>query len=153
MINQDEITTGIASASDIDELVSLLGLLFAQEAEFSPNDDLQRTGLCRIIEEPQRGEIIVLRMQNEVVGMTTLLYTISTALGARVALLEDMIVHPRYRNQGLGEQLVNAANQRAITVGCQRITLLTDEDNHAAHRFYQRHGFQPSTMKVFRLHV
>ncbi|MGQ0672875.1 MAG: GNAT family N-acetyltransferase, partial [Hyphomicrobium sp.] len=35
--------------------------------------------------------------------------------------------------------------------GCRRITLLTDGDNAAAHRFYERAGFTRSAMVPYRL--
>lgn len=143
------IKTGLAAPSNIDALIGLLGLLFEQEAEFNPDPELQRQGLARIIQNPQLGEIIVLREDNHIIGMTSLLYTISTALGGWAALLEDMIVDPRFRNMGYGTQLINNAIQRAKTAGCLRIRLLTDADNTKAHRFYLRNGFQPSDMKTF----
>lgn len=34
---------------------------------------------------------------------------------------------------------------------CKRITLLTDNDNHAAHQFYQQLGFKKSLMQPMRL--
>jgi len=34
--------------------------------------------------------------------------------------------------------------------GCKRMTLLTDHNNEGAHRFYKKHGFDTSTMVVFR---
>ena len=82
--------------------------------------------------------------------MVGLLYTISTALGARVALLEDMVVAPAWRNAGFGSQLLEAAIAQARQAGCQRITLLTDDINTDAQRFYGRHGFTRSPMVPFR---
>jgi GNAT superfamily N-acetyltransferase len=143
------IKTGLAATSDIDALIGLVGLLFEQEAEFSPDPELQRQGLARIIQNPQLGEIIVLREGDSVIGMASLLYTISTALGGRAALLEDMIVDPHYRGRGYGTQLITNAIQRAKNAGCLRIRLLTDADNTNAQRFYLRNGFQPSGMKTF----
>lgn len=145
------IKIGIAGHSDRDSLVSLLGFLFEQESEFSPNQALQQQGLSMIIKNPQLGEIIVLRRQGKAIGMVTLLYNVSTALGARVAILEDMVIHPQYRNQSYGTQLLIEAIKRARKTGCQRITLLSDTDNTSAQRFYQRNGFEASTMQPFRL--
>jgi ribosomal protein S18 acetylase RimI-like enzyme len=142
--------TSIATLADIDALITLLGFLFEQEAEFSPDTELQHMGLRSIIENPQSGEILVLRDKNDIIGMVNLLYTISTAMGGKVALLEDMVIHPAHRNRGAGTHLLDNAMQHARQRGCVRITLLTDEDNHDAQRFYRRQGFEPSSMKVFR---
>jgi ribosomal protein S18 acetylase RimI-like enzyme len=83
--------------------------------------------------------------------MVSLLFTISTALGGRVALLEDMVVNPTYRGQGIGSQLLTYAVEFARTQQILRITLLTDHDNVTAQHFYQQHGFQQSGMQAWRL--
>jgi ribosomal protein S18 acetylase RimI-like enzyme len=83
--------------------------------------------------------------------MINLLYTVSTALGARVALLEDMVVLPQFRGVGAGSKLLQAAIAHARASGCKRITLLTDGDNEAAQKFYSNHGFTASRMVPFRL--
>jgi len=75
----------------------------------------------------------------------------STALGGRVALLEDMVVRPDARGRGAGSLLLRAAVEFARAAGCLRITLLTDADNAAAQRFYARHGFGQSAMIPMRL--
>jgi GNAT superfamily N-acetyltransferase len=82
--------------------------------------------------------------------MVGLLFTVSTALGARVAWLEDMVVAPEARGRGIGGALVDAALAQARAAGCRRVTLLTDADNADAHRFYRRHGFAASPMRPFR---
>ena len=38
----------------------------------------------------------------------------------------------------------------AKSKGIERITLLTDDDNFKAHKFYEKNGFEKSSMVVFR---
>ncbi len=139
-----------AVLEDIPNLCELLNYLFDQEEEFKPNDKIQSEGLKRIISQSDVGEIIVAQESTKIVGMVNILYTISTALGGRVAILEDMIVAPKVRGKGVGSKLVNFSLDLAKQKGCKRITLLTDHDNDGAHRFYERHGFIRSSMVVFR---
>jgi len=144
-----KITEG--TKDDIPGLCELLDLLFAQETEFRPDRSLQSTGLQQIIDFPECGRILVLRQEEYLIGMVNLLFTISTALGGRVALLEDMIVHPEYRGSGAGSELLQAAINLAKSSGCRRITLLTDRTNESAQRFYERHGFTLSEMVPMRM--
>lgn len=139
-----------ARAEDIAELARLLGVLLSQEAEFEANPEVQQRGLEQIIRNPEVGHILLARSDGKIIGMVNLLYTVSTALGERVAILEDMVVLPEARGRGVGSSLIENAIELAKKSGCRRITVLSDEDNASAHRFYQRHGFHPSTMKVFR---
>lgn len=141
----------IAESKDVTELVSLLLLLFSQEAEFAPNTLLQEQGLRQIINNPEIGHVIVARDKGRILGMVNLLYTVSTALGGKVGILEDMIVHPDFRGQHIGGDLLGEAIKHAREVGCLRITLLTDNDNIPAQRFYKRFGFELSTMVPMRL--
>ena len=141
----------IATADDLPQLCTLLSILFEQEADFRPDAVKQTAGLLRIIGTPDTGRILVLREDGNIVGMVNLMFTVSTACGGRVALLEDMIIDPARRGDGLGGKLLDAAIELARDEGCLRITLLTDRANDAAIRFYQRRGFGISEMLPLRL--
>ncbi len=139
-----------AQPDDIPALCQLLEQLFTQEAEFSPDRAAQQRGLLQIISHPEIGTILVARHNGQLLGMVNLLYTVSTVLGERVALLEDMVVAAEQRGGGIGSQLLNAALGFASQQGCRRITLLTDADNEDAQRFYRRQGFSRSPMVALR---
>ncbi len=141
-----------ATTADIPALSALLSLLFEQEAEFKPDPAAQARGLALIIADPAIGLVLAARQRDQIVGMINLLFTVSTALGERVALLEDLIVAPPARGGGIGSQLLTTAIAAAHEYGCRRITLLTDRDNAAAQRIYARHGFTASAMLPMRVH-
>jgi GNAT superfamily N-acetyltransferase len=140
-----------ATLADIPQLCILLDELFSQEIEFTPDHKLQEKGLSKILNNKDIGAILVVREEsNKVIGMVNILYTISTALGGRVGILEDFVVLPEYRNRGIGSKLIGYAWTFVKTEGCKRLTLLTDFDNQDAHRFYLRNGFRCSSMVPFR---
>lgn len=141
----------LATIADVPRLAELLEILFSQEDEFVPDRPRQERGLRAIVSDPEMGEILVLRDGGAIIGMVSLLYLVSTALGGRVALLEDMVVEPERRGSGAGSLLLTAAIAHARDAGCLRITLLTDQSNAAGQRFYGRHGFTRSTMVPMRL--
>lgn len=142
-----------ASEADIPELSKLLSQLFTQEVEFQPDDSAQRQGLSAIITNPDVGAILVARDKAKVIAMVNLLFAVSTALGGRVATLEDMLVVPAARGMGIGSALLSYAIEFAKCHQVKRITLLTDRENHPAQRFYSQHGFEPSTMTPYRLTI
>jgi GNAT superfamily N-acetyltransferase len=140
-----------ATTEDIPALSALLSLLFSQEAEFAPDSVAQARGLARIIDNPDTGIVLVATSGGVAAGMVNLLFTVSTALGERVALLEDMVVSSKVRGAGLGTHLLEHAISVARAEGCKRITLLTDKTNESAQRFYKRQGFELSSMVPMRL--
>ena len=141
----------LATAFDIPALCDLLSLLFSQEADFQPDYEAQRRGLLQILENPDVGVILVARQKNQIVGMVNLLFTVSTALGQRVALLEDLVILPNQRGKGIGSKLLKEAIEMAKLHDCHRITLLTDLANESAQRFYRKHGFSFSAMIPMRV--
>lgn len=140
----------MATEREIPVLSGLLSLLFNQEAEFKADLTAQRRGLQAIIANPMLGKILLAKSGETVVGMVNLLFSVSTALGGKVAWLEDMVVHPEWRNLGVGSKLLQQAITDCREQGLLRITLLTDGDNRAAQRFYRKHGFHYSTMLPMR---
>lgn len=142
-----------ATLDDLPQLVALLTILFTAEAELAPDPAKQERALRLILSEPEQGRIFCARQGSRVVGMVSILLTVSTAEGGLSAWLEDMVVHPDCRNGGVGEQLINHALDQARTLGCTRVTLLTDGVNTGAMRFYERAGFKRSDMVPFRRYL
>ena len=139
-----------AGEEDIPDLCELLGYLFEQEEEFKPDVNLQISGLKKILKSSNKGTILILKDNVKAIGMVSLLFTISTALGGTVALLEDMVLVPAQRGKGHGSKLLQSAIDYANMKDCKRITLLTDTDNVPAQKLYTRHGFERSSMLPMR---
>jgi GNAT superfamily N-acetyltransferase len=140
-----------ATAEDLDELSDLLGELFSEESDFRPNKEKQLRGLRLIFEQPNRGRVFVLRRDHSIVGMINLLFTISTAEGGFVMLLEDLVIHKGFRDHGYGSQLLEYAIDFARKKNFLRITLLTDRPEIKSQAFFKRHGFFESAMIPMRL--
>lgn len=140
-----------ATQEDILALCGLLKTLFSGEREFIPNADVQKCALEMILGNPEIGKIFVCQNDGEIIGMVSLLFTISTALGGKVAMLEDMIVSPQFQGKGFGTKLLAHAIAEAKKLTCKRLTLLSDTDNLNAHRFYEQFGFKYSPMLPMRL--
>jgi GNAT superfamily N-acetyltransferase len=140
-----------AIAEDLDELSNLLGELFSEESDFRPDRDKQLRGLRLIFEQPNRGRVFVLRRDHSIVGMINLLFTISTAEGGFVILLEDLVIHREYRGHGYGSMLLEHAIEFAKQKNFRRITLLTDRPELRSQNFFRKHGFYESPMLPMRL--
>ena len=140
-----------ATLDDLPQLVDLVMALMELEEDFQPDRDKQETGLRLVLEQPNRGRIFVIRTDYQIVGMVNLLFTISTAMGGFVLLMEDVIIHPDHRGQGFGTQLMEYVIEFAQKKDFKRITLLTDQISAESQRFFQKIGFQHSHMIPMRM--
>ena len=93
----------------------------------------------------------MLRNNLRIIGMINLLFTISTAEGGFVIMLEDLVVHAEHRSQGHGSRLLHHAMAFAREKQFLRITLLTHRGEGRLVEFYRKHGFFESEMVTMRL--
>ncbi|BBD62860.1 acetyltransferase, GNAT family protein (plasmid) [Nostoc sp. HK-01] len=147
------LTVSVATVTDIPALIPLLNSLFSQEAEFQPDVNKQTVGLHSIVTQPHVGAILVAKDTDKLIGMVNILFTISTAQGGLVAILEDMVVDPNYRGAGIGSKLITEVIKFCQSKNISRITLLTDADNYSAISFYEKHGFAKSPMIPLRCFI
>jgi GNAT superfamily N-acetyltransferase len=66
--------------------------------------------------------------------------------GSPWAIVENVVVHQRYRRMGVGRALIRQAEQIAEDAGCYKIQLASSLHRSAAHRFYDQMGFDRSAI-------
>jgi GNAT superfamily N-acetyltransferase len=140
-----------ATLEDLPQLADLLVDLFQSEIDFKPDRSKHMRGIRLILENPARGRIFVVRQNGEILGMMNLLFTISTAEGGLVMILEDLVIKQDARGHGFGKMLLEHAIAYAKEKDFRRITLLTDKNETEAHKIFHQHGFLESSMIAMRL--
>lgn len=149
----DPVRIETATIEDLDELTDLVVELLDMRGDFSPIRENQEHGLRLILESPNRGRIFALRNENRIIGMVNLLFTISTAEGGMVIMLEDFIIHPDHRAQGYSQDLLDRVHKFAKDKNFKRITLLTDKFSPESQRFFATQGYSSSEMVPMRKSV
>jgi len=139
-----------ATIEDLPALTELVMELFAISGDFTPDRTTQERGLQLVLEQPSRGRIFVVRNKDRIFGMVNLLFTISTARGGFVILMEDVVIHPQHRGQGYGSMLLRYVIDFAKQKQFKRITLLTDRISAESQTFFQKNGFDYSNMIPMR---
>lgn len=141
-----------ASVEDLEQLVELLRLLFAIEEDFSADATKQRQGL-RLLLESESGQILVAVADGRISGMCTAQLVISTAEGAPSAWVEDMVILPEYRGQGIGRALLAAIAEWASSQGATRMQLIADKNNEPALGYYRHLNWQETALVCWRQHI
>ncbi len=141
----------MATLDDLPALTELVMDLFGMSSgDFTPDREIQERGIRLILEQPSRGRIAVVRNNDQIFGMVNMLFTISTARGGFVMLMEDVVIHPHHRGQGFGTMLVDHVLEFAKQKKFLRITLLTDKISAESQEFFKKQGFDYSNMIPMR---
>ena len=140
-----------ATLEDLPQLTDLLVELFSHELDFKPDRAKQMRGIRLVLENPARGRIFVVRNHGRIAGMINLLFTISTAEGGFVMILEDLVIDKDFRGHGYGKLLLEHAIEYAKAKDFQRITLLSDIDEVDSQKLFRQYGFVDSHMIPMRL--
>ena len=101
-------------------------------------EDLERYGLC---DEPRfRVHVATGTRDTRVIGIAVT-YTIPWTYDMKpVLVLKELFVEPSHRSRGVGEALMIVVMGEARAMGASKIQWTVLADNHAAKRFYARHG-------------
>jgi ribosomal protein S18 acetylase RimI-like enzyme len=75
------------------------------------------------------------------IGFTQLYPTYSSVRATKNWILNDLFVHPEYRNLGAGQKLIRTVMQFAKETGATFVQLETGIDNIHAQRLYETIGF------------
>ena len=130
------------------ELHAALALLLPQLNPTLPPPDMER--LQHLVADPDV-TLLVARDGDQIVGTTTVIvYTTPFWIKAR---LDEVVVDQSARGKGVGEELVKAALDLARKRGAQIAELQSGRGpaREAAHRLYERLGFQIRDSDLFRI--
>ena len=145
----DLFTIRSAAADELEALLPFLRLLFTIEADFHYDHERQLRGLTLLYGDAN-SEILVAVDRGKIIGMVTGQLPISTSEGGPSLLVEDLVVTPKYRGQGVGRKLLEAIGNWGHTRGARRMQLLADLENLSALRFYDSISWQRTQLICLR---
>lgn len=135
-----EITLREAETSDLPAILSLYGQLGQDDGAVLSNEE---AGLIweRMLTYPDY-RLYAALAEDRVVGTFALLIMDNIAhRGARSAVLEDVVVEEGMRGRGVGRLMMRYAGSLCREKGCYKMTLSSNRNRDAAHRFYESLGF------------
>lgn len=116
--------------------------------QIRPLDQLYRDWAAHLLEEQWHGPTVVSRGRTHepgrLPGFVALLDQQPAGLITYLIVgkeCEIVTLNSLVERQGIGTALVDVVKETAVESGCERLWLVTTNDNLPALRFYQKHGF------------
>ena len=113
------------------------------------NKPLPETVLAELIPEIRKiptARVFLAETKGMYIGMAVCFLGFSTFYARPVINIHDFTVLKEYRGTGIGSRLLQAVEEKAVELGCGKITLEVQEKNTEAIRLYERYGFEESVL-------
>jgi GNAT superfamily N-acetyltransferase len=132
-----------ASAGDVPALLPLIERYwrFEQLPDFDPA--IVGAQLERLLTHPALGAAWIAHDADGARGYLLAVYVFSLEHLGLTAEIDELFVAESARSQGLGAQLLAAAEAEFLRISCKNTSLQLGRNNHQARAFYLRQGYQP----------
>jgi ribosomal-protein-alanine N-acetyltransferase len=94
--------------------------------------DIAQLFVARVLEGEQQGRVVA--------------YSCTWIIGDEMHIT-SFAVHPQFRRQHVGQQLMAGVLARALEAGCRQAVLEVRASNHGAQRLYSHFGFAPVAVR------
>jgi len=138
-------------ADELDELLVLYRMLNPDDPELA-SEDVADLWAEMVADDDL--DIIGVEADDRLVATCVCSVTKNLTRGARPwAVIENVVTHEDYREQGFGRRCVEAAVDRARERNCYKVMLLTGTDAEWKAEFYESCGFDPEAKTGFTLEL
>ncbi len=137
------VTIRQATLADQNDILSLLRS-YCDEANAPQTDEHLLAGLVPLLSENPHGVVLVAEKE-KIAGYAILTWGWGIESGGQEALVDEMLVMPGMRGQGIGEKLLQACLARAKQHGVKVVFLETEKDNPKSRKLYSKLGFEEET--------
>jgi len=125
-----------AKLSDIESLKKI----YSDSFEIQISDDINHI----------KNNIYVVDNDFEVIGMCIVDYIDDIFISKRIAFINGVCVHKKYRNQGVATFMLLEIEKIALEDGCIEIMLTSASNRKAANYLYNKLGFSIYDTNVFK---
>ena len=130
--------------SDAEDIVDLLGEL----GYSSTGADVEAR--LNLVKGSSSDAIIVATRWNRVIAFLSLHVIPYFTTGDLVGRVSAFAVKESARNQGIGRQMMAAAEEQAREMGCKAIEVTSADHREGAHAFYTRLGYPKTSATFFK---
>jgi GNAT superfamily N-acetyltransferase len=132
-----------AREGDAAALARLIGQL---GYDASPGEVAERLSVM----ESEGRVVLVAELDGEIIGCLSTSVMRVLHRPAPVGRISMMVVDEALRGRGIGAELVRAAEDALATQGCYMVEVTSHERRTEAHRFYERLGYERTSVRLAR---
>lgn len=124
-----------------DDVARMMHELYVEDisASSGKSRDFSRT-FSVLLAEPVRGEVVLFRVGDAVVGYALLIPYWSNEFGGTILWVDELFVDHEYRGRGIGRAFMQQVLEQR-SVAHVAVVLEVTPENDRARRFYERLGF------------
>lgn len=115
------------------------------ESSFDPDYLTDEESINNLLEDIEKGEILVAESNNEILGFVSFNITNKNedliVKNIPTLYISDLVVLSQYRGNGIGAELLKSAEEFAKERGIKYIKLIVFSENSAAIKLYEKAGF------------
>jgi GNAT superfamily N-acetyltransferase len=139
-------------ASERERLLTLYSHLYPTDLQETSEEILEEAWKS-ILSDPKMF-CFVADYKDELIGTCTLIIVPNLNRDARpYAFIENVVVDSKFRNNGIGKDLLNTAIHTAWEYKCYKVMILSSSHNVLAHRFFEKIGFSQKSKIGFEMRV
>jgi ribosomal protein S18 acetylase RimI-like enzyme len=124
---------------DVVGLITQLAEVSRVEKEFQLNQF--RKMFQKMAEQPEIYSNYVYETNGKVTGFISIVFYMTFFHRVGSAQVNELVVDDYFRGQGIGQALMQAAEQEARQRGMDELEVGTEKENLAAQKFYRKYGF------------
>ena len=138
-------TITAAKYDDFASVYSLYAVLMGKEPAFSEKE------YGKFLDEKAQHLALVKDASGSAIGLIAWrVWPAALSFREKICFIQDVIVVPEHRGEGLGSSLIKHVKDWARSQGIKVVHAQTDKDNNeSALRFYQRNGFEARNLGLF----
>jgi ribosomal protein S18 acetylase RimI-like enzyme len=139
----------LACLDDLDDVLALYGHLVPDDPELDP---ARAMSIWADLISSDTTSVIVAELNRRVVSTCMLVVAPNLTRGGRsFAVVENVVTHPRFRNQGVATSVLRFATGEAFDRGCYKVMLSTGRKDEATLHFYESAGFTRGSKTFFEM--
>jgi (aminoalkyl)phosphonate N-acetyltransferase len=144
-----------ATDDDASAVAAAIEALLIELGGERPSASAVEAGARTLAGDPQLGALLVAECGGEIVGLLAASWQYAIHVPGRYGTIQDLWVHPEWRNRALGRELILALVRHATELGVPRLEVGLPQESFpqlaATERFYRENDFTPLGPRMRRL--